>query len=151
MSTKYTGPLTRKRLADFESETSPSGAVSTTTVKRKGLRDKVKLLVHELKTNSVDSPHHWGWLHLRVTNLSTEECEAIAEGLKVNTDNVVWLDISPINISFEGLACIIDSLKTNTLMSQLYLHGKPKNDLYDEEDGDDYLIPVPVQSYCSKF
>ena len=94
----------------------------------------------------MDSPHHWGSLHLRVTNLSTEECEAIFEGLKVNNDNVEWLNISSINISSEGLAYIIGSLKTKTRISQLYFHGNPDNDLYNEHDDDDYLVPVPAES-----
>ena len=42
----------------------------------------------------------------------------------MNSNNVTWLDISPINISFQGLACIIDSLQTNTRITELHLSGK---------------------------
>ena len=58
-------------------------AAEYTTDQPKELCDKAKLLVHELKRNTVDSPHHWGWLHLRITNLSVEECEAIVNGLSL--------------------------------------------------------------------
>lgn len=118
----------------------------TASDKPRNLRDKVKLLVQELETNIVDSPHLFGWLHLRIKDLTLEECEVIADALKLNNDNVKWLDIAPINISADGLAFIIDSLKTNVNISILHLHGKPDNDLFGEEDNDDYLIPVPAQS-----
>jgi hypothetical protein len=56
------------------------------------------------------------------------------------------LDIAPINISLEGLARIIDSLRTNARNERLSFSGKPHNDLFDEEDDDNYLIPIPASS-----
>lgn len=137
MALKNTGPLTRQRLAKLSlSTTHESGE----------LREKVKKLVHELKTNTVDSPHHCGWLHLRIRDLSLEECQAIAEALKVNTDNVTWLNIAPINISLDGLEYIVDSLKTNTRITEVVFCRPSDNDLFDEENDDNYLIPIPIQS-----
>jgi hypothetical protein len=118
-------------------------------VKPEELSDEVKLLVQQLEENTIDSPHHWGWFHLEIENLSLQECQAIVEGMKVNT-NVEWLEIKPRDnefkdyseatvkdISLECLSCIVGSLKTNTHITQLYLHADEK---------DNYLIPVPTQT-----
>ncbi|CAF2570622.1 unnamed protein product [Rotaria sp. Silwood2] len=60
IAAECTGPVTRQSLADFEDEASLPAAASATTVKLKELRDKIKLLVPELRTNTVDSPHVYG-------------------------------------------------------------------------------------------
>ena len=142
MATNYNGSLTRQHPVNMNNEV----LSSTSNTDSNELRDKVKILVNELKTNTVDSPHHYGWLHLRITDLSVKECEAIVEGLEMNAGNVTWLDISPINISFQGLACIIDTLQTNTRITELHLSGKPDNDLFDETGDENYLITIPAKS-----
>jgi hypothetical protein len=145
MAVKYTDdlPVVHQSLHDVETTS------SLDAVEPEELSDEVQLIVQQLKENTIDSPHHWGWFHLEIENLSIQECQAIVEGMKVNT-NVEWLEIKPRDnefkeyseaivkdISLECLSCIVGSLKTNTHITQLYLHADEK---------DNYLIPVPTQT-----
>ena len=68
MATNYNESLTHKHPVNMNNEVSSS----TSNTDSNELRDKVKILVNELKTNTVDSPDHYGWLHLRITDLSVK-------------------------------------------------------------------------------